>query len=107
MASVGKVSQIPTNPRKTEQRHEFDVADLYRGPAGEVAPTSSLGFAANNTPIERIVTASVNCEPRAQSLLGLIGDTLRPREAAGVSAMKPTPATAPRRLICRLDCMSN
>lgn len=36
MSSVGKVSQVPTNPRKEEQRHEFDVADLYRGPAGDV-----------------------------------------------------------------------
>lgn len=40
MSAVGKVSQVPTNPRKEEKRHEFDVADLYRGPAGDVAPVS-------------------------------------------------------------------
>ena len=41
--SVGKVSQSPTNPRKVEHKHSFDVADLYRGPAGEVAAPSATG----------------------------------------------------------------
>lgn len=36
--AFGKVSQSPTNPRKAEARHDFDVADLYRGPAGDPAP---------------------------------------------------------------------
>lgn len=41
--SVGKVSQSPTNPRKAEHRHSFDVADLYRGPAGEVVASPAAG----------------------------------------------------------------
>lgn len=37
-STFGKVSQSPTNPRRAEPRREFDVADLYRGPAGDLAP---------------------------------------------------------------------
>lgn len=43
MSGFGKVSQSPTNPRRSEQRHEFDVADLYRGPAGDLAPELAEG----------------------------------------------------------------
>ena len=36
--SFGRVSKAPTNPSREPPRHEFDVADLYRGPAGAVEP---------------------------------------------------------------------
>ncbi len=39
-AHFGKVSRSPTNPHRGEPRHAFDVADLYRGPAGDAEPTS-------------------------------------------------------------------
>lgn len=32
----GRLSQSPVNPRKSAPRRGFDVADLYRGPLGEV-----------------------------------------------------------------------
>lgn len=34
----GRLSQSPVNPRKRAPRRGFDVADLYRGPLGEVEP---------------------------------------------------------------------
>lgn len=36
-----KISRAPTNPRQTAPAREFDVADLYRGPAGLAGPDSA------------------------------------------------------------------
>lgn len=38
--SFGRVSKAPTNPQPAAERREFDVADLYRGPAGDTVPPS-------------------------------------------------------------------
>jgi len=43
MSTFGKISQSPTNPRRVEPRRAFDVADLYRGPAGEAEPATGTG----------------------------------------------------------------
>ena len=37
MSRRTKVSEAPTNPRSGGQRRDFDVADLYSGPLGDVA----------------------------------------------------------------------
>jgi len=42
--SFGRVSKAPTNPQPAPARREFDVADLYHGPAGDVA-TPAAGAA--------------------------------------------------------------
>lgn len=36
----GRLSQSPVNPRTAAPRRGFDVADLYRGPLGEVEPAA-------------------------------------------------------------------
>jgi len=41
--SFGKVSKAPTNPHREARAREFDVADLYRGPAGAAEPVAGEG----------------------------------------------------------------
>ena len=43
MPPFTKVSSSPTNPRNAEHRHDFDVAALYRGPAGDVQVAAAEG----------------------------------------------------------------
>src|SRR5262245_43841418 len=40
-SSFQKVSESPTNPRSSDRARDFDVADLYRGPLGEVTAASA------------------------------------------------------------------
>jgi MoxR-like ATPase len=43
MSRYTKVSEAPTNPRRGEARRDFDVADLYSGPLGDVAEATDTG----------------------------------------------------------------
>ncbi|MBF0530860.1 MAG: AAA family ATPase, partial [Deltaproteobacteria bacterium] len=36
-----RISEAPTNPKTTSAPRKFDVADFYRGPAAEAAPTAA------------------------------------------------------------------
>lgn len=40
-----KVSQAPTNPQPAAPRKQFDVADLYAGPAGDASSTATIAIA--------------------------------------------------------------